>query len=144
MGAAQVKYDAAIICEQVRQEANGKFILIGAVPSELAVPTLPAQVIICIYTEGLVSISGSYISTARLVDNDGIVLSFQPPAPPVKLVVGRFVQVLNFSFTIHRECTITAVVNDGGKDHTLLTREVTLLKTPLPPYVGSVLRKEQT
>jgi len=61
MALAEVIYESAIICDEVRQEIGGKMFLIGVFAADLLFNAFPQDVNFAIYAEGTVKKGGSFL-----------------------------------------------------------------------------------
>jgi hypothetical protein len=131
--AIKVKYDAVVICEQVRPEQNGKAILIGVMHSFLAMPSFPTKMFISVYAEGNVLEAGEFSGATRVEDEEGNVLFQREPETPLTFVPGRFGQMMQLSIPIERPSVIKIFFNVGGEDHLLVSRPA-VLQSPVPTF----------
>lgn len=140
MGRAKIKFEAAILCEEIRQEMSGKFLLLGVGGGELMFPSFPWRFTSSVYVEGSVDVGGEFSSYLQVSDEIGGVLFHGERGPVVQFVPGRFVQFLQFEVTVHRECTLFLTVNDGDSNHMILTRAVKLAPpSSLPPDFSRIM-----
>jgi hypothetical protein len=99
-GGLKIEIIAAIICDDVRREDNGKAILIGVYPVDVVVETLPANVQLALWTCVSVNQLGAMPFSFRFIGTRGNVVSevrgdaefrelsaaqFQAPRMPVLL-----------------------------------------------------------
>jgi len=135
----RVKYDAVVICDQIRPEANGKTILVGVMANDLAMPAFPTVMLISVYAEGQVLEAGEFLGTNRVEDEKGIVLYQGPPDSPMNFILGRFGQMMQLSINIPAPTVIRIICNVSGEDHTLISRAVVpFIANPPLPFPGGV------
>ena len=137
MAMAKVAYDTAVICEQIRPEPAGKFMLLGVIYGDLAMPSFPSNMAIAIYAEGEVVEEGDFASTFRVVDENNDVLSTLSPEAPIKFAVGRFSHRAQMSIPVSKPMTIRVFADTTKDSQKILTRKVVLFSPspplPLPP-----------
>jgi hypothetical protein len=68
---ASINIAYVIMCDDIRQEITGKFILIGVYPGNIAIPAFPAQVILGFWMLARPTKIGSYQLQFRLQGPDG-------------------------------------------------------------------------
>lgn len=140
MERATVKFEAALLCDEVRQEMSGKFFLLGVGGGELMFPSFPWSFTLSVYTEGNVDVGGEFSSSLQVSDEVGGILFQGERGPIVQFIPGRFVQFFQFAATVHRDCTLSLTVNDGENNHLILTRAVKLAHpSPLPPDFSKIM-----
>jgi hypothetical protein len=140
MGRAKVKFEAAILCDEIRQEMSGKFFLLGVGGGELTFPSFPWRFALSVYTEGNVDVGGEFSSSLQVSDEIGGILFQGERGPIVQFIPGRFVHFFQFVATVQRDCTLTLTVDDGDNNHLILTRAVKLAPpSPLPPDFSKIM-----
>jgi hypothetical protein len=128
MSAAQVAYDCAVLCEDVRQEITQKSFLIGVISSELLLQAFPSVISICIYSEGTVIEAGEFQSRIKAIDDVGNILFNGALGVSYNFIEGRFSQADRLQLTVQREGVISFIAIDGSsKEQTLLKRQVKLV-----------------
>jgi hypothetical protein len=128
MSTAQVVYDCAVLCEDIRQEITHKFFLIGVISSELLLQALPSVISICIYSEGTVIETGEFQSKIKVIDDVGNILWNGAFGVLYNFVEGRFSQADRLQLMVQREGLISFIAIDGSsKEQTLLKRQVKLV-----------------
>jgi hypothetical protein len=134
MDNALIKFDSAVVCDDVRTENTGKNILIGVVSSDLGFPEFPANTMLTVYAEGEVLRAGVISLEVTIIDDLGGVLFNSPRGPIAHLVLGRFYHIFRANFTLQRECTISVVARDLEQENVVLSRRVRKLNIEeLPP-----------
>jgi hypothetical protein len=124
---AQIKYDAVLICDDVRREDNGKLILIGVYHEGIVVPGYPATVLMRVVCNGEVIEAGSYKVSYRIEDSDGGVLfrTDQIGSPEMNLSPGRFLFAWEAMIVLTKNTVIRVVdASDPGELKELISRRV--------------------
>lgn len=71
---SQLKVEAAILCDDVRTEINGKPFLIGVYLKGIVVQGFPANINVCIWIQFSATELGSYVGEIRLANKDNHIL----------------------------------------------------------------------
>lgn len=134
-----MKFEAALLCDEVRQEMSGKFFLLGVAPGELVFPSFPWRFTLSVYAEGNVDVGGEFSSSLKVSDEIGGILFQGERGQIVQFIPGRFVHFFKFEATVHRDCTLFLTVNDRDNNHLILTRVAKLAHpNPLPPDFSKI------
>lgn len=127
MSSLELAIDATLLCDDVRREMSGKFVVIGAYSINLVVPSFPQELAFAVYVEGEVITGGELVATLRVEDEDGGVLfRSENVIPPTtgKFIEGRFGLGLNSFFTATKNTQLKFIANVSGREYLLLTRRV--------------------
>jgi hypothetical protein len=89
MSEQQITIKFGIICDDVRREENGKFILIGVYGHDIIVPSLPANILVSVVYQFEAKETGSFETTFRISIDDEVQIEskgkFQVAAPGIGL-----------------------------------------------------------
>lgn len=140
---AELKFDTAIISDDLRQETSGKLILVGVYPGDIIVSRFPATFLFHVHAQGEVVQAGQVAATLDIEDEIGTVLfrlgdHIQTAAAEFQL--GRFSMNFNAHFTVHRECRLRFIARVSGASHNLLERPVKMApprSVEVPGWQGS-------
>jgi hypothetical protein len=146
MNAARIlpELQATLLCEEVRQEANGNLFIIGVI-NFLRVPQLPVVAArLCVFNRWTSGV-GRFIETTRLVAPDGMTVlvkgetKFELPGPAAHAV--NLLAFVNVEFKVTGTYFLEVLVDDVMKMRAPLS--VVLAPPPTPSAVNPVAEQAQ-
>lgn len=125
MTRSSVKYDTFVLCDDVRQELNGKMLLIGVYATDIGVAQFPATFAFNIHAQGEVLKDGTFSNKFIIRDEDGGILFRQiDDDTEINFKIGRFCVQYPATFTVHKKSVLNFFAVFDDEEHLIGTRRV--------------------
>jgi hypothetical protein len=126
---AKFKFESSLICEQMRIENNGKLILLGVYPADIALFRLPASFSVVLFASGQIIDAGFAAPSLRVTDETGAIV-FRSVDHMVheamEFAVGPFVLNVAALISLHKETVLTFSYVIEGEEFPLVTKRVVI------------------
>jgi hypothetical protein len=134
MSDAQFEVDAALICDDIRREDNGKAILIGVYAGDIVLSRLPATIPIALWLQGRASSGVHEVSVNVYAGEEPTTEVTSSTAVPLKVVIDKeaefFLVITGLPVKVIEPASLIVRMREGQDDWIVIAKKHILLASP--------------
>jgi hypothetical protein len=129
-----INVETVVLCDDIRQEANGKFLLIGVYGGNVVIPSFPANLNLAVWMFGYTEKSGKIELRLRIVGPQEAILQEGMLEVEVKdFAHGTIMAVSGLPIQMQREGKMRVELASRGDQEWTVIKTISLMLAPRPP-----------